>query len=237
MQRVVRRLRRDLPRHFEQASYLRLQNKLFTKLALARDDLMDKMEEAAQKKGFSMNIDEAGAVSLTPLLDGKVLSSEDFDRLDSSHKKIIKDQSSAVLTAIAELSRQVNRNEQEFRAKEIQLAQEHAAGLVERLLTSMRRKFAENKPLKIYFDAFREDVLENLAHYQGRPEREQRSPSDQQGEGMTDSFFQRYDVNLFVDNSDLTGAPVIKEITPGFFNLLGCVEREPSGAPIIRTSP
>ncbi len=226
MQRIVKRLRRDLPRHFEQASYLRLQNKLFTKLALARDDLMDKMEETAQKKGFSMNIDEAGAVSLTPLVEGKVLSSEDFERLDSSHKKIIKDQSSAVLNAIAELSRQVNRNEQEFRAKEVQLAQEHAAGLVERLLASLRRKFSENKPLKAYFDAFREDVLENLSHYQGRAEREQRTPSDQQGEGISDSFFQRYDINLFVDNSALTGAPVIKEITPGFFNLLGCVERE-----------
>ena len=226
MQRVVKRLRRDLPRHFEQASYLRLQNKLFTKLALARDDLMDKMEETAQKKGFSMNIDEAGAVSLTPLVDGKVLSSEDFDRLDSSHKKIIKDQSSAVLNAIADLSRQVNRNEQEFRAKEVQLAQEHAAGLVERLLAPLRRKFSENKALNAYFDAFREDVLENLPHYQGRAEREQRPPSDQQGEGVSDSFFQRYDVNLFVDNSALTGAPVIKEITPGFFNLLGCVERE-----------
>ena len=226
MQRMVKRLRRDLPRHFEQASYLRLQNKLFTKLALARDDLMDKMEETAQKKGFSMNIDEAGAVSLTPLVDGKVLSSEDFERLDSSHKKIIKDQSSAVLNAIADLSRQVNRNEQEFRAKEVQLAQEHAAGLVERLLAPLRRKFSENKPLNAYFDAFREDVLENLSHYQGRAEREQRTPPDQQGEGVSDSFFQRYDVNLFVDNSALTGAPVIKEITPGFFNLLGCVERE-----------
>ena len=120
----------------------------------------------------------------------------------------------------------MNRNEQEFRAKEVQLAQEHAAGLVERLLASLRRKFSENKPLKAYFDAFREDVLENLSHYQGRAEREQRTPSDQQGEGISDSFFQRYDINLFVDNSALTGAPVIKEITPGFFNLLGCVERE-----------
>jgi len=41
-------------------------------LALVRDDLMDRMEEVAQKKGFSLNIDDAGAVSLTPLVDGKV---------------------------------------------------------------------------------------------------------------------------------------------------------------------
>ena len=226
LQRTVKRLRRDLPRHFEQASYLRLQNKLFTKLALVRDDLMDKMEEAAQKKGFSLNIDDAGAVSLTPLVDGKVLSSEDFERLESSQKKVIKDQSSAVLNTIADLSRQVNKSEQEFRAKELQLAQEHAAGLVDRLLMPIHKKFSENKVLKKYSESFKEDVLENLPHYQGRQEREPRSGPEQQGEALPDSFFQRYDVNLFVDNSEVIGAPVVKEINPGFFNLLGCVERE-----------
>lgn len=226
LQRTVKRLRRDLPRHFEQASYLRLQNKLFTKLALVRDDLMDRMEEAAQKKGFSLNIDDAGAVSLTPLLDGKVLTSEEFERLEASQKKVLKDQSSAVLNTIADLSRLVNKSEQEFRAKEIQLAQEHAAGLVDRLLAPVLKKFADNKALKKYFDAFKEDILENLPHYQGRPERETRGGPDQQGEGLSDAFFQRYDVNLFVDNSEVTGAPVVKEINPGFFNLLGCMERE-----------
>jgi predicted ATP-dependent protease len=226
LQRIVKRLRRDLPRHFEQASYLRLQNKLFTKLALVRDDLMDRMDEAAQKKGFSLNIDDSGAVSLTPLVDGKVLSSEEFERLESSQKKIIKDQSSAVLNTIADLSRLVNKSEQEFRAKEVQLAQEHAASLVDRLLMPILKKFVENKTLKKYFDSFKEDILENLPHYQGRQEREPRTGPEQQGEGLSDSFFGRYDVNLFVDNSEVTGAPVVKEINPGFFNLLGCVERE-----------
>jgi predicted ATP-dependent protease len=226
LQRIVKRLRRDLPRHFEQASYLRLQNKLFTKLALVRDDLMDRMDEAAQKKGFSLNIDDSGAVSLTPLVDGKVLSSEEFERLESSQKKVIKDQSSAVLNTIADLSRLVNKSEQEFRAKEVQLAQEHAASLVDRLLMPIHKKFVENKALKKYFDSFKEDILENLPHYQGRQEREPRTGPEQQGEGLSDSFFGRYDVNLFVDNSEVTGAPVVKEINPGFFNLLGCVERE-----------
>ncbi|UTF49649.1 AAA family ATPase [Desulfomicrobium sp. ZS1] len=226
LQRIVKRLRRDLPRHFEQASYLRLQNKLFTKLALVRDDLMDRMDEAAQKKGFSLNIDDSGAVSLTPLVEGKVLSSEEFERLESSQKKVIKDQSSAVLNTIADLSRLVNKSEQEFRAKEVQLAQEHAASLVDRLLMPIHKKFAENKILKKYFESFKEDILENLPHYQGRQEREPRNGPEQPGEGLSDSFFGRYDVNLFVDNSEVTGAPVVKEINPGFFNLLGCVERE-----------
>lgn len=226
LQRVVKRLRRDLPRHFEQASYIKLQNKLFTKLAVARDDLMSRMEHAAQRKGFSLHIDESGSVSLTPLVDGKVLTPEDFDRLDASRKKILKDQSSTVLNTIADLSRLVTKHEQDYRTKESLLAQEHAANLIDRLLQPVKAKFAEIKPLKQYFESFREDILDNLPQYQGRTERDGRNAEQNSSEGLSDSFFQRYEVNLFVDNSGTSGAPVVTEITPGFFNLLGCVERE-----------
>lgn len=226
LHKAVKRLRRDLPRHFEQANYVRSQNKLFTRLSTARDDLVAKMEEAASNKGFSLNLDDSGAVSLTPLVDGKVLTSEDFERLDVSLKKGLKDQSSAVLNTIANLSRLVNKHEQNYRAQEHSLAQEHGASLVDRVLNPIRKKFQSIKNLRSYFDDFREDILENLSQYQGRTEREPRTTPDQPGDQFGDSFFDRYDVNLFVDNSETKGAPVITEINPGFFNLLGCVERE-----------
>lgn len=228
LQRAVKRLRRDLPRHFEQSSYIRLQNKLFTKLSGVRDDLVGKMEDVASKGGFSLNIDDSGAVSLTPLVDGKVLTSEEFERLDSSLKKEIKNQSSAVLNSISGLSRLVHKHEQEFRVQEHHLAQEHGASLVDRVLASVRKKFLDIKTLKTYFDDFKEDILDNLGHYQGRSEREPRPthPDQQQDEQISDSFYQRYDINLFVDNADTVGAPVVTELNPGFFNLLGCMERE-----------
>lgn len=228
LQRAVKRLRRDLPRHFEQSSYLRLQNRLFTKLAGVRDDLVGEMEEAASKRGFSLSIDETGTVSLTPLMDGKVLTTEEFERLDVALKKDIKDQSSAVLDTISRLSRLVQKREQEFRTQEHHLAQEHGANLVDRVLAPLRKKFTDIKSLKAYFDDLKEDILDNLAPYQGRPERDQRPPhpDQQQDEQLTDSFYQRYDVNLFVDNSETSGAPVITELNPAFFNLLGCMERE-----------
>lgn len=222
---VVRRLRRDLPRHFEQAGYLRLQNKLFNKLSGIREDLLDKMEDAAQKKGFSLNIDDSGSVSLTPLVDGKVLTTEEFERLDARLKKNLKDQSGAVLDAIADLSRLVNKSEQEFQAQELKLAQDHGAGLVDRVLAPLCKKFADNKQLKAYFQNFREDILENLPQYQDHPEHDPRMPPEQ-AEHLSDSFFDRYEVNLFVDNSKVRGAPIVRETNPGFFNLLGCMERE-----------
>jgi len=228
IQKAVKRLRRDLPRHFELASYQRIQNKLFSKLNVLREDLLDKMEEIASRKGFTLNIDDSGAVSLTPLIDGKVLSSEEYERLDGSLKKNLKDQSSTLLYTITTLSRQVTKHEQEFRAQEHSLALEHGANLVDRILAPIRKKFAEHKQLKPFFDDLREDILDNLAQYQNpvRPERDQRPNHDGPNEALPESFFQRYDINLFVDNADLRGVPIITEINPGFFNLLGCIERE-----------
>ena len=112
----------------------------------------------------------------------------------------------------------MNKSEQEFQAQELKLAQDHGASLVDRVLAPLRKKFADIKPLKAYFQDFREDVLDNLSHYQGRQERDPRT-SPEQAEQISDSFFQRYEANLFVDNFGANGVPVIREINLGFFNL------------------
>ncbi len=226
LQRAMRRLRRDLPRHFEQAGYVRSHNKLLAQLASAREDLMGKMEETAGRHGFSLNLDATGGIALTPLVEGKVLTSEEYERLDALRKKDLKAQSAAVLAALSDLTRQVNRCEQEFRLQEQRLETAHGANLVDRLLAPVRRKFAAYKAVLQYLDAVRADILENLDRYQARPEREARPGQDPSPEAYLDSFFQRYEINLFVDNSETEGAPVIHETNPSFANLLGCIERE-----------
>jgi len=226
LHRAIKRLRRDLPRHFEQARYIRSQNRLLAKLASAREDLMGKMEETAGRYGFSLNMDPTGGITLTPLVEGKVLTSEEFERLDAPVKKGIKAQSAAVLAAISDLTRQVNRCEQEFRLQEQRLEATHGASLVDRLLAPVRNKFAGHKSVLDHLHRLREDILENLDRYQGRPDREPKTGQEPSTESYLDSFFQRYEVNLFVDNAELKGAPIIEETNPSFANLLGCIERE-----------
>ncbi len=47
-----------------------------------------------------------------------------------------------------------------------------------------------------------------------------------EGQSPLDDFFSRYDVNLFVDHAETSGAPIVVEDHPTPANLLGCVERE-----------
>src|SRR5262249_5963624 len=40
-------------------------------------------------------------------------------------------------------------------------------------------------------------------------------------------LFQKYEVNILVDNTDLKGAPVVIETNPTYYNLFGRIERRP----------
>ena len=59
------------------------------------------------------------------------------------------------------------------------------------------------------------------------PQAAQTPPPSPHGEpAFPDDVFFHYEANLFVDNGQLSGAPVIVEDHPTYFNLMGCIERE-----------
>lgn len=94
-----------------------------------------------------------------------------------------------------------------------------------------------NRDLGNYLEALKKDLLDNLEHFllrelspqgfaqpQGAPQ--QMGPPFPLPEHQIDLTDPRYEVNLFVDNSGLQGAPIIHDDHPTLSNLLGCIERE-----------
>jgi predicted ATP-dependent protease len=222
---AVRSMRKAIPLHFDQESYARKHDKLVKDLTASREALLDRMEAEAVKNGFSLSVDDNGSLSLFPLVEGKVLTPEEYDKLDSATRKRLKARTDDVMPSIGDLSRQVNREELNFKEKERRLEKESVRAVLQEILDPVRRTFRECPVLGEFFDALQEDVLENLDRF-----REQdREVSTDSGEllPLTDHFFHRYEVNLFVDNHEQTAPPIVFEDNPTFFNLLGCLEREP----------
>ena len=223
--KAIRDIRHDLPARYEHESYVTRHDALINAYNLKRDNLLETMETRANDRGFSLNADEDGSLSLYPLVEGKVLSPEEYERLNLSLRQNLKQQSSAIMDEVIDLSRQINKEEQIFREEERELEQEVARSVATNALTPLSEEFASNKEVSAYLEALTGDIEENLDKF-----REREKPTTLEGgqdfpPGM-ENFFQRYDINLFVDNGDQQGAPVILETNPGFFNLLGCIERE-----------
>ncbi|TVR00749.1 MAG: ATP-binding protein [Desulfovibrionales bacterium] len=221
---VVNRIRDEVPNRFGQDQYLRRKEKLVRQFQNSKEELILQMEEQADVHGFNVSFDEQGNVNLFPVVDGKVLSSGDVEKLDTGTRQKLRNEGDQTLDAMLGLLRQINAQEQALRESERVLEREVLEQVLMETLDPFTAQHASHERIHDYLTSLRGDLLDNLDQFKPKE-----SPSQGGGPEVmvsADAFFERYAVNLFVDNSRLDGAPIIIEDNPTFFNLLGCIERE-----------
>jgi len=163
-------------------------------------------------------------VALAPARDGRAIAPPDFDKLPPDERQAYQDAIDALQLKMQEIVKQIPRWEQEARAKVRALAREATTLAAQHLIAELRAKFADLPDVIGYLDQVESDVIASAADFI-RVHAHDGQPPDQLPEnGVRTSPFQRYKVNLLVDNSGLTGAPVIYEDHPTHDNLLGRVE-------------
>jgi len=222
---IIQRLRDEVPLRLSQDQHLRQKEKLGRGFQGAKEELIVQMEEQAARHGFNLSFDEQGNVNLFPVVDGRVLSAAEVEKLESSVRLKLRSEGDQTLDAMLGLLRQINIKEQELREAERNLERDVLELALRELLEPFIRQHAGDERLHAHLCALRQDLTENLDQFKPK------EPSAQGGIGpesmlSSDGFFERYTVNLFVDNAKLSGAPIIVEDNPTFFNLLGCIERE-----------
>ncbi len=222
---AVKEIRRDIPARFEHEAYVTRHDALFNEYSQKRETLLESMETQANARGFSLHADDDGGLSLYPLIEGKVLSPEEYERLEPAQRKKLKNQSASIMDTVLELSRRINREEQGFKEREKTLDGEIARKAANKALHALEEAYADNADVLTYLLDLKKDIEEHLDVFRdqdkgGLPEPTAENP------GNAEDFFLRYDINLFVDNAEQQGAPIILENNPGFFNLLGSIERE-----------
>ncbi|MCL1986152.1 MAG: AAA family ATPase [Betaproteobacteria bacterium] len=224
---VLGKIRKELPSHFEADSYMERRARLMDRFQKTRTRLLRKMDAVAGTKGFHLDFDEQGSLTLYPLVEGKRLSEEEFDRLDSQIRQRLKNQGDSLLHAMAGFIRQLSRAEQNFKDDERSLEREVVRQVLDAFLTPFETKILHacpDEPLQKYFKALREDILSNLEQVLPRENLPPQSGDSALPPQENDPY--RYDINLFVDNSQTSGAPIVADDHPTSSNLLGCVERE-----------
>jgi len=94
--------------------------------------------------------------------------------------------------------------------------------VVEPLMDELYDKYKEYSRIVEYLKNVQNDVIDNIDDFD-LTEEEQTEILTRKAEN---SFVKKYKVNLFVDNSNAEGAPVIIECNPTYNNLVGRIEYE-----------
>lgn len=220
---------KELPRRFEASTYLKRRAKLVDKFQTARMGLLRKMNSVAVDKGFNLDMDENGGLTLYPLVEGKRLNEEEFDNLDSTIRLKLKSRGDNLVQSMAGLMRQLNKAEESFQDDERGLEREAMGQVLDALFTPLEQRLLKACPgneLAAYFTAMREDMLKNTEAFLHRDGVPPSLTGDSHGGPSADMVLYRYAVNVLVDNSKQEGAPIVVDDHPTAVNLLGCIERE-----------
>lgn len=224
---LIENITKNLENRLDSINFMRQRTKLMDQFQEARSSMVEKMTAFAHEKGFSLEMDENGSFNLSPLLNGKKASSEELENLDASLKSGIKHRGDSLAKNMIGLSRQLNKIEESFRDSERALELKAMGQTLNTLFNPLERRLLKHCPngeMKTYLHGLREDILKNTEEFL-RPDFPQQG-DEHPFSSQTEAFFQRYEINLFVDNSGTAGAPVIIEDNPTFANLLGRVDRE-----------
>ncbi len=162
---TLSRIRKEIPSRFDNDAYTHRRSGLLDKFQNKKDKLFKQMDAVAVTQGFNLDMDEAGSMTLYPLVEGKRLSEQEFAGLEADQRKDLRAKGDSLIQAMSGLVRKLSKAEQDFLDDERSLEKEVVAEVLDRQLTPVAEKFSKlcgSEALTRHFADIREHILESL---------------------------------------------------------------------------
>lgn len=224
--RAIRFLRRGIIEIFSSRDYENAKQKLIEEYNTQSNNIVDKLNELGHKYGFMFSLTEKGIVSI-PLKDGKPMNEESYHNISQKEYEQLMGNSQKLSLETIDLFNKLRMEEENLRNRLKSLDEQMGRHLVKFHLESIKDKNKDNDEIKKYIDLLEDDIVENLENFKAEEEDEDESNPLALLAAVQhnpETFFERYRINLFVDNSDVKSAPVVFESNPTYYNLAGSIE-------------
>jgi len=223
---LLRTVMEVIPVALQSESFKRKQAAIADDIKKRRDELQSRLEKDVTEQGFSVQQIEYGEFTrpeivpmvanepvpidrLPSLLAQGKIGRADYDRIQAAYPELSR-RLDDLLVTVRELQRELDRRTAELEKKQL-------APLIDSMLKDIAGEIKDEK-LTRFLDGLRNYVLENLPLFAvPRPEPERRR------------IVLPFQVNVLVDNTGRTEAPVVIETSPSFTNIFGVIERFASG--------
>jgi lon-related putative ATP-dependent protease len=220
----IENVKTALPKAFESEDYVAKRDTTIKDLENQRKQLIDELSSKAQREGFVIQTTPIG-ILLVPVLDGKPLSDEEMLALPQKMKDKLNEKREKLETEFRNTMRQLIDMERRIHDALKKLNREVALYALGNQVESLMEKYQSTPEVTSYIKEVENEILENLTQFIRRGEQpEQQLPFAMPW--MKEEPYKKYEVNVIVDNSSTTGAPVIMETNPTYHNLLGRTEKE-----------
>ena len=221
MDRCIDFLRRELPKVLESEEFKAQAKEERERFVARREELFQRLEERARGLGFAIQRTPVGINTVPLKPDGTPYSQEEYEALPEAQQQEILNRQEQLQEAVRETFQELGELEEKWQEARRQLTKRAVQFLIEPRFAQLRRKYAGIERVQLFLKEAQADIIENVEDLQTAGKKPA-LPIPVPGTGDP---YQRYRVNVIVDNSGLEGAPVIVEENATYTNLFGTVER------------
>ncbi len=224
MDGFIKEIKKDIKKTFNNDDFEKEKTLIKQEFETKRTELLEKLNQDASKHNFQVKTAQNG-IYMTPIVDGRAIEEEEFEKLAEEVKKayeekavVVQEQIMATITKIKEIERLSDNKISEWQSNVALLT-------VNAHINYLKSQYKRNKKITKFFNDVRQDVLKNIPAFLEENTKQPQQP--QQGPAIKKPDpSENYRVNLFIDNSNREGAPVIMDSNYSYHNIFGCLEYE-----------
>ena len=221
-------LKEAIPTAFESEEYEAQRELLTAEFQTRQQERLGELREAAQARNIAM-IPTPTGVAFAPTRDGEIIPPDQFQQMDEQQRQQIFEDIRQLEEQFGDMLEEIGSWSREQREKLRQLNEDLIRHAVGERFAQMRRRYDDVPAAIEHLEAVEEHVIRNAFDFVVERRREEEAAQSVlipfefvEAEGV----FERYRVNVIVDNADRQAAPVIYEPHPTWENLVGKIDYE-----------
>ena len=224
MDRFIKDIKHDIKETFSNDDFEKEKALIKQEYDAKRESLMAKLNETSSQYGFQVKSANNG-IYMMPVINGKTIEESEFEKLDESTKKEFEDKSTIVQQHVMNAISQIKAIQSEADQKISEWQSNVALLTVNAHINYIKSNFKRNKKINKFLDDVKKDILKNVNAFLV-DDKKQSANATQNPRPEVQQPWLNYRVNLFIDNSNREGAPVIMDSNYSYPNIFGKLEYE-----------
>ena len=227
MDGFIKEIKKDIKKTFNADDFEKEKASIKQQFEEKRSALLEKLNKEALKFDFQVKASQNG-IYMMPIVEGRVVEEEEFNQLEDSIKQeyesksaVVQEQIMTVIGQIKEIERQSDKKISEWQSNIALLT-------ISAHINFLKSKYKRNKKINTFLNDVKQDVLKNVSYFLEEDKILANQNQNQPGNPanrVTDPSL-NYRVNLFIDNSNKEGSPVIMDSNYSYSNIFGALEYE-----------
>ncbi len=227
LEKLLSSVRANLTRAFTSEEYGNRRREILEKGQAEAQPLLDQATQQAEKAGFTLRFTPTGAV-LIPSVEGRPMTPDEFAALTADRRREIEERQKPITEVIEQVRERLRGIETAVNEQLRQLDREVAAWVMSGAFDALIGQYRQDTEIVRFLEQLKEftlassEMLRQQSEQAALPTAETVQASA--GPGRPDPFA-AFRCNVFVDNSNATGPPIVVESNPSWTNLFGRIER------------